>query len=189
MTDSIILPPNSKAIPLTHGKFTIVDEVDYENLSANKWKFDSNGYVARSVFIGRINGITKTKTILMHRLIMNTPKGMDTDHINGNKLDNRRSNLRVCTTSQNCSNQHRRTNAKNNYRGVHWHKKLGKWQAKIVVNYKQIYLGVFENELDAAKTYNNAAIKHHGEFARLNHILRHGHAARENHCIGKSDRV
>jgi len=86
-------------IGLTQNKFTIVDEDDFEEMSKYKWGFGANGYAVRTVQFG-----DKKKTVLMHRVLLNAPKGMEVDHINHDKLDNRRSNLRLATRSQNKAN-------------------------------------------------------------------------------------
>jgi len=110
------------------------------------------------------------KCIGIHRIIMGT---VDTDklvdHINGNPLDNRRENLRITTKQQNCCNQRKRVGS-SKFKGVVWHKMGGGWIAQIGVNYKRYHLGSFKSEIEAAKAYNDAAIKYHGEFACLNVI-------------------
>ena len=153
----------SKTIPLTKGFVTIVDEGDYDWLMQWKWCF-CNGYAIRG------HGGRKNRDyIYMHRLIMNFPNSKEIDHINGNKLDNRRSNLRISTRLQNGSNIGKR-NGVSKYKGVSWHKGDGKWVAQIHPNRIHIHLGCFDNEEDAAFAYNKAAKKHFGEFARLNEI-------------------
>jgi len=159
-----------KKIPLTQGKFALVDDEDFEWLNQWKWYYSKvgkdgiGGYAMRKF---RVNG--KQKTIRMHRLINNTPDGMDTDHDNGNKLDNRRKNLRDATTSQNQINRKKgRGNYSSRFKGVFWHKVTKKWHAQITLNGKRIHLGLFVSELAAAAAYDEAAIKFHGEFASLN---------------------
>lgn len=145
-------------IPLTKGEFAIVDDEDYEFLSQFKWCY-SHGYAQR-----RVNN----KNVYMHRFLAGE-HGKIVDHINRNKLDNRRSNLRVCTQSEN--NMNRITNAVREvakYKGAHWNKRANKWMACIKSNGKQIHLGYFKSEEDAANAYNYAALKYFGEYARLN---------------------
>jgi len=154
----------SKTIPLTQGKFAIVDDEDFINLAMNIWHYDC-GYAARTT---HENG--KKKTIRMHAVINKTPKGLHTDHINRNKLDNRKENLRTCSLSQNLRNRGKQSNNTSGYKGVCWHKRANKWVVFIEVNKKQLYLGLHENIIDAARTYNAAAKKHYGEFAKLNNI-------------------
>jgi len=97
---------------------------------------------------------------------MDTPKGMDTDHINGNGLDNRRSNLRVCTRAQNALNTGAYSNNKSGFKGVSLdYKYKVKWRADIQVNGKQIFLGYFDTKELAYQAYVEACTKHHKEFA------------------------
>jgi len=107
----------------------------------------------------------------LHRLIMNAPKGLTVDHINGNTLDNRKKNLRLATPSQNSCNRNRpRMLLKHKYRGVAFFPRLTKnpWNARIKVKQKSIYIGYFPTIEKAALAYDKMALKHHGEFARLN---------------------
>ena len=154
-----------KQIELTQGKFALVDDDDFEELNQYNWCF-SHGYAVRYVTVS-----VKRTTQGMHRLVTNCATDMDVDHINHDRLDNQKANLRVCSTSENCHNQKVRTYAKSSrFKGVCFNKKLGKWEAKIQLNNKQKYLGLFENEIDAAIAYNNAAIEFFGEFALINVI-------------------
>ena len=105
----------------------------------------------------------------MHRVILNTPMGMDTDHINGNGLDNRRCNLRICTHAENISNQRKYSNTMlSKFKGVSWDKSRNRWIVYIGVHPKRIFLGRFKTEIDAAIAYDNAARKYFGEFACTN---------------------
>jgi hypothetical protein len=148
----------SLKIPLTQGKFTLVDNADYEWLNKHKW-YVNHGY-AVSGFPVRLR---------MHRLILGLDKtdSRECDHINGNKLDNRRFNLRICNKSQNQQNRISRTGS-SKYKGVTRHKKTGRWQAQIRHQGKRYYLGLYINEVEAAQAYNERAKKLFGEFARLN---------------------
>lgn len=142
----------------------IIDDEDFEYLSKYNW-----GYDGRYVYAREYLGNNKYKKFYIHRLIMNTPKGMDTDHINGNKLDNRKENLRIATRSQNSMNQKlqvRQTTSK--YKGVRLDKRNGRWVAAIKINGKAKHLGVFETEDLAAQAYNKAALECFGEFSKLN---------------------
>ncbi len=166
-----------KKIELSQGKFTTVDDGDYEWLNQWKWHYQSNrrkyckeedseietGYAVRNQ---RIKG-GRQITIFMHKLILDTPKGMDSDHKNGDGLDNRRSNLRICTRSQNNMNQIK-TKGSSRFKGVSWNKQKERWSSQIQKNGKSSYLGIFDDEEEAALTYNNAAQEMFGEFARLN---------------------
>jgi len=152
-------------IELTQGKFAIVEDEDFEYLSQFNWCFN-NGYAVRNVTVSG-----KQKSQRMHRLITNCPDNMDVDHINHDKLDNRKTNLRVCSASENNQNQQVRTVAKTSiYKGVYFDKQHGKWKAHIKLNYKYKFWGYFTNEIDAAIAYNVAAIEMFGEFALMNNI-------------------
>ena len=153
-----------KKIPLTQGKFTIVDDGDFEYLKNFKWSF-AKGYAVRN---NKIKG--NFRHLFMHRIILKPSPKMFTDHINHNKLDNRRCNLRECTMSQNLMNQKVSSVSTSGYKGVHFLKDRQKWQVEIMVFYKKIYLGQFDNKLDAALAYNKAALKYFGEFACLNEL-------------------
>ena len=159
---------NTKLIPLTQGKFAIVDEDDYEPLMLRKWQFISTGYAVSNTQISYKKGKQKIKFIFMHREILQTPNGMQTDHINGNRLDNRKCNLRICTPMQNMHNRKRDTNSTSIYKGVSWNTNDKSWRAQIGINGEKIHLGCFKSEVMAAKAYNEAAIKYHKEFALLN---------------------
>lgn len=136
------------------GKYFVVDNEDYEKLNKWSWHLDPQGYPA-----------TKMSP---PRLIVPTSNGQCIDHINHNPLDNRKSNLRACTQSQNFSNRKISNNNTSGYKGVSLLK--GKWRAQIGTNCEKIYLGVFKDKKKAALAYNKAALKFHREFALLNKI-------------------
>jgi len=138
-----------------------VDEDDFDRVSKHTWACDSIGYV-----ITTING----EAVRLHRFIMGFPEGLSIDHIDGNRLNNRKSNLRICTHAQNMCNQKFREGGSSRYKGVAWHARGKKWVAQITVEYRNVYLGLFATEEEAAKAYNIAALKHHGEFARINEL-------------------
>jgi len=139
-----------KQIKLTQGKFAIVDDSDFEWLNQWKWCFHI-GYVVRNK---REKG--KCKMIYMHRLINNTSSGFETDHINRNKLDNRRSNLRTVTSSQNNMNTGMWKHNTSKHKGVFWDKSRNKWMAGIGLNYKFINVGRFNDIGDAIKAREQA---------------------------------
>lgn len=162
MTDVIINEsPAIRQIPLTQGKFAIVDAADYEWLMQWKWRYHWAGYARRQ-------GESRKQDILMHREILATPKGMDTDHINGNRLDCRRINLRICSRKENVRNQLPKAGFSSKYKGVSWSKAAKKWYASIKVDGRGRNLGLFSNEMDAANAYDAAAKKAFGEFAKIN---------------------
>jgi len=105
----------------------------------------------------------------MHREVLKVPDNMLVDHINHKGLDNRKANLREATHSENRYNRAKPSNpAQSKYKGVYWRKRNRKWQAQINFNKKRIYLGTFSDEIEAAKAYDRAARKYHGQFAYLN---------------------
>lgn len=153
-------------IELTKGAFAIVDDDDVELLSRFSWQLNADGYAVANVGVGRAH-VTIER---MHRMIMQAPSGMDVDHITGNRLDNRKCNLRLATRSQNLQNSRKRTGCSSIFKGVHWMKDNLKWRAKIKVNGKTLSLGCYSDEKQAAKAYNEAAKLYFGDFAMLNEI-------------------
>jgi len=151
-----------KQIPLTQGNFALVDADDYDRLMQWKWYFD-NGYARRNKYIDG-----KPIAVLMHSFIVQTPRGMDTDHINGDKLDNRKENLRICSHIKNGYNRKNQINKRGKYKGVSWHTKSNMWRVRIGYDRKTISLGYFNSDIEAAKTYDEAAKVYHGAYARVN---------------------
>lgn len=169
MTESLSLI--TREIPLTKGKVTIVDAGDYEFLSQWNWFSLNDYYAARTKYIGMFNGKPKRITIKMHQVLMNAPEGFEIDHINGDGLDNRRSNLRICTHQQNIWNRRAQKGSTSKYKGVSFQASTQYWKAYISIDGgKQKHLGCYLNEEGAARAYNKAAKKYHGEFARLNSV-------------------
>jgi len=157
----------SKLIPLTQNKFAIVDDNDFERLNQWKWyavQEKHTWYAVRAIWN---NG--RAITIPMHRDILNSPNGMETDHKDHNGLNNCRYNLRLASRMQ---NQHNREShcGTSKYKGVSWHKRDKKWQSQIRVNRKLVHLGCFDNEIEAAKVYNIKATELFGEFAYVNNL-------------------
>lgn len=150
----------TKSIPLTQGKFAIVDDEDFEELNKYKWYF-YHGYAARTLWPSR-------KNIYMHRNIIYVDSGMEIDHKNGNKLDNRRLNLRIATHSQNSKNQRIPKNNTSGFKGVTLNKRDGNWTSQIKVDGKHIFLGNYVLAEDAALAYDKAACKYFGKFANVN---------------------
>lgn len=158
-----------REIILTQGKIAIVDDEDYAFINQWKWYCSTSGYAVRHQYVGTVNGKQKNIAILMHRLINKTPKGMDTDHIDHDRLNNRKSNLRSATVAQNQMNV-KLVRGNSKFKGVTFHKRDHYWQASINIKGKRTYLGSFKSELDAAKAYNIKALELHGEFAFLNEV-------------------
>lgn len=159
-------------IELTKGYVAAMDSADYERVSAYRWHVNVRRRPDGSVRVYAQRSVPREgggrATQMLHRFIMDTPGGKQTDHINGNTLDNRRSNLRICTCSENMRNQRPQTCGTSNYKGVHWHKATGKWAARITLDGKSKHLGCFGSELDAAEAYDRAAMSMYGDFARTN---------------------
>ena len=159
-----------KEIQLTQGKVALVDDEDFEYLNQWRWCLRGTG-LSKSY---AIRGFRKSKTcnitgsISMHRQLMRPEKGYVIDHVDGNTLNNQKSNLRICTQSQNCRNQKIGKSNTSGYKGVSYNKGQGKYNSRIKFNKKSIHLGCFVNLKDAARAYNSAAVKYHGEFAKLN---------------------
>jgi hypothetical protein len=156
---------NMKSIKLTKGYETIVDDEDFEYLSQWKWFF-AHGYAVRTQNIYP----DKAYQVRMHRIILGTPEGMDSDHINRNRLDNRRCNLRVATRSQNVANTFVEKQNKSGFKGVSWKKSNNKWCVQIRVKNKVYHIGLFVDIKEAAKAYNEVAKREFGDFAALNII-------------------
>lgn len=137
------------------------DIADYAEVCQYCWHKQGNGYVH-----AKVSG----KKVLLHRFLLNLQKGQQGDHIDGNRLNNRRSNLRVCTHAENMRNCKGRQGVTSVYKGVSLDKKLNKWRADIRLNRKTIYIGVYADEVEAASAYNQAALRYHGAFARVNDV-------------------
>ena len=156
-----------KEIKLSQGKFTIVDDQDFEYLSQWKWytfKGLNTFYAARNI---PFNG--KQKQLPMHRVIMELNDSQRyIDHIDHNGLNNTRGNLRICSTSQNAMNRRSARGCSSQYKGVSFNKRAGKFVAYITVNGKILYLGYYIDEAEAAGAYDQAAKEHYKEFANLN---------------------
>lgn len=143
-----------------HETWTVVDDDLMERLSVNRWHLHSLGYAA-----GYVDG----KIRKLHRVVMGEPVGLMVDHINGNKLDNRRSNLRICTASQNASNRPKeRKSSRSQYKGVMFESNTGRWRASISHNRYDASFGPYETDIEAAMAYNTIATALKGGFARVN---------------------
>lgn len=156
-------------IPLTKGYFTEVDEVDYHYLNKWKWQYGANGYAVRDEYLGKVDGKYKHKTVLMHRQLLSPSKGFDVDHINRNKLDNRRTNLRVATRSQNKANTGPRKRLNTELpTGITYNssqRTKQPYMARICHQGKSQFLGNFYRVEDAEKAYLARKKELFGEFA------------------------
>lgn len=136
-------------ISLTRGKEAIIDSDDFGKVSQSKWHFE-HGY-ARGSFNGR--------RVYLHQLIMQTKKGQVVDHINRNKLDNRKKNLRICSQSENMLNGGMWSHNSSGIRGVSRHSQMKKWRARVKIHGKEVHLGLFPTKKlasEALKLYNSA---------------------------------
>lgn len=159
-----------KEIELTKGFKTFVDDDDYEWLSANKWH-SSIGYAGRA---GKRVDCWRQSHIFMHREVLKRHfgwtclDGFYVDHINGNRSDNRKENLRRCTNQQNQFNTNKHKRNTSGYKGVSWNIVDKKWQVYLKTKDKVHFLGQFHDVKKAAEAYDKAAIKIHGEFSNIN---------------------
>jgi hypothetical protein len=157
-----------RRIPLTRGKYAIVDPEDFERLNKYKWYASTcknTYYASRTKMVGR-----KKSEIKMHREVIKPPAGMVVDHKNHNGLDNRKANLRPATHQQNIFNRRyvSKKSSSSKYKGVSWTPHVKMWRVRVWLNYKSKNIGYFKDEIVAAKAYDEAVKKYHGEFAVLN---------------------
>lgn len=151
-------------IELSKGKIALVSAEDYDRLNKVKWYALNYGNGTFAAARGGGGGLT-----IMHREILgDIPEGFEVDHINGDSLDNRRENLRICTHSQNRKNNKKYKTNTSGFMGVYWRSNRRKWVAMIYVDGKRRYLGHYDAPEEAAVAYDEAAIRLHGEFATLN---------------------
>jgi hypothetical protein len=152
---------------LGQGKWTLLDVKDYYHLRFFKWVVYGNGTNLYAIRL-QLNDSNKTSTVYMHREIMNPPPGLVVDHKNCDGLDNRRANLRFATHAQNTRNRRKKKNGSSQFLGVYFNKEKSTWDSQLMHNGKKIWVGRFDNEIDAARAYDKAALEYHKEFARLN---------------------
>lgn len=163
-------------IPLSgsyaNGRLAIIDDEDFRLVIGRPWwvvPADSKTDLAYAAT--RTSRRDGHKQVMMHRLIIGAQDREIVDHKNGNGLDNRKSNLRLCSYGGNARNQRLKANNTSGYKGVSWNRFDSRWQAYITVNRKRIILGYYDNVLDAALMYDRAAKHYHGEFARTNGVM------------------
>lgn len=145
---------------------TVLIQVDADTAE----RFQGHGISIGSHGYPQISGVMKGRVVLLHRVIVNAQRGQYVDHINGERFDCRRSNLRICTNSENGRNRTATRRNVTGFKGVRWegHSKAKPYVAKIKTNGKQVHLGSFPTAESAARAYDAAAQVHHGAFARLN---------------------
>ena len=162
---------DTKLIPLTKGRFAIVDVEDFQWLSQKEWQVHDKSKISYALgkkWLSHTKGIT----LAMHREIFKRHniniEGMDIDHINGNGLDNRKNNLRRCTNQENQFNTRSHKIGSSGYKGVSWNKVDKKWQVYLRTKSKVHFCGQFKDKKSAAIAYDLMAKKLHGNFANLN---------------------
>ena len=166
----ILIPLSGK---VAAGRSAIAHSQFADEMMQYRWHCNHYGYACRSVRYTKSDGRSAIRAIFMHSEVLRLagveiPDGQEADHINGDTLDNRwPENLRVGTRSQNHANS-KPQGGTSRYKGVCWHKHAGKWVARITHNGKPIYIGLFTNEVEAAKAYDEAARRLFGEYARCN---------------------
>ena len=159
-----------RRIYLGEGEWTILDVQDYYKYAKYKWSLGGNGQKYYAVR-GTKNKDNEIEILRLHRLILPPPPGLIIDHRNGKGLDNRRTNLRPATQSQNMQNRKKRKNSTSKFIGVWFVKAKNRWESSITYQKKRIFLGRFKSEIEAARAYDRAALKYHKDFARLNFPL------------------
>lgn len=154
-----------KRLPLSKGRYALVDDADFDTLTQFRWHITGAGYAAGFV---RVNG-TRLR-VYLHRYLLDAQPGQIVDHIDGDPLNNTRANLRLVTRAQNQWNRKAQQNA-SGYKGVSWHRLNRKYYARIQVHNRRYFLGYFETAQEAADAYDAAAQQLHGEHARDNSAL------------------
>lgn len=154
---------NIAFVPLTQGYEAMIDAADVHLVEGFNWCASVDG---NTIYAQRSGPRPEKRTIILHRVLMGEPEGLEVDHCNGNGLDNRRANLRVATTAQNAQNRRITERNTSGFKGVHWDKRDRKWRARIVLDGERISLGLFTTPEAAHAAYCSASAKFHGEFGR-----------------------
>lgn len=160
-TEQMVLPLS------TPDAFTIIDRADYELVACRPWYRLRNANNAYALTGSRHTG---TRAAL-HRFLLDAPEGLEVDHIDGDGLNNSRSNLRLATRTQNSANRGKNRNNRSGFKGVTFYKRTGKWMAQIGVDGKNVHLGYYGTPEEAAEAYDKAALAAWGPYARLNFPL------------------
>ena len=155
-----------KQVRIARNNFALVDDDEYEKIAKRKW------YMHKTEKINYARCKMERGFQYMHRMVTKAKRGEYVDHINQNGLDNRKSNLRICTKSQNGCNRGKDKDNTSGYKGVTYitsrHKRRKRWRAQIVTNKKLICIGYYFTKKEAAIAYDNSAKKYHKEFAKTN---------------------
>lgn len=150
----------------------LVDDEDFNLVNSYKWNIKAHGktFRARRSNCWTRDGNWSSRRTFLSRFILKAKEGEIVDHIDGNGLNNQRSNLRICTHAQNMANSRKRKNTSSRFKGVFWNKNLNKWYSGICINKKKLHIGVHDSEIEAALSYNCSASFAFGKFARLNKV-------------------
>jgi hypothetical protein len=156
-------------VPLNHGYSALIDEADAARVLALRWRVfrnrpDGKLYARRT----QRDASGKKTTLYLHRFIMGAPDDLQVDHANNDGLDNRRTNLRLATCSQNRCNTGLTRQNTTGYKGIYFDARLNKFEARIKANGRRVFIGLFDDAVAAAKRYDDYARELHGQFARLN---------------------
>ena len=156
-------------IPLTLGKVALIDDADEDVVRRHTWHARCNAADRTCYALTNVKDANRHRTISMHRLLLTPPSDMQVDHIDGDGLNNLRSNLRIVTRAQNQQNRRKPINGlSSRFKGVSWRSHSNRWVASITANGKCIRIGLFDSEEDAARAYDEVASEMFGEYARLN---------------------
>lgn len=162
-TNEIIIDGDVAQIKMAHGLVALIDKNDVGLVQAYNWHAHT---IKGSNYVRCHGGMQDGRPlkIYLHRLLLNPSGGQVIDHVDGDGLNNQRSNLRTATVGQNSKNRRLNKNNSSGFKGVHWNKQRGKWQAQIKVNYEMVYLGLHETIEDAKEAYKSASLNLHGAF-------------------------
>ena len=148
------------------GYKVLISDCDAEKVKSHNWYIKTGWRKGQEVYFACTTPRPNRKCLILHRFIVDCPKGMVVDHINGNTLDNRRENLRICTPAENTRNYRKPKTNTSGFKGVSWINRFGKWHSAISVNGKNKSLGYFDTPEEAYKAYCEASKKYHKEFGR-----------------------